>query len=188
MGLAIKELRRERGMEQTELAKALGFEHSTMSRKESGRIAVGRHELKAFAKALGTDVSDLVRRQAEYMRMEQQSPPAQQPEASGIGAARQVQAAMEQVGESVLQVCETSTGRRRQMLLDQLVAYARWIAETSRHSDDVGVHDPVIGKPYDGPMLKAPPIVLDDGTLVEKYVPAVSVVSGPGQKPSGTDG
>ena len=178
MGLALKELREAKGIDQDEVAEVLGLETSTISRKESGKIAVGRHQLRAFAKALKSDVQTILRLQGQYLRMEQHES-AERPSVSAeVSVVRQMQSALESVGDSLADVCETSSGRRRQVLLDQIVAYAKWLAETSRHADDIGADDPVIGRPYTGPMLKAPPILLDDGTVLEKYVPALTRIAG----------
>ncbi|UYV13763.1 MAG: helix-turn-helix transcriptional regulator [Phycisphaera sp.] len=176
MGLAVRELRATRKLSQDAVATLIGISPSTLSRKESGEISIGKHELRKFAQVLKVSVHDIHRIQAEYLRQETEQEAVQSTEPSEGSVARQMQSALEGIGQSIVEVCETSRGRRRQAILEHIVAYAKWLAETSKHSDDVGVQEPIIGEPYTGPMLKAPAIVLGDGTLVERYVPAVSVV------------
>ncbi|WP_378980615.1 helix-turn-helix domain-containing protein [Pedobacter lithocola] len=60
IGQRIKELRREKGMPQIELAVELNYEKSNMSRLESGRVNPRITTLFKVAKALDVDLQELI--------------------------------------------------------------------------------------------------------------------------------
>ncbi|MES2448767.1 MAG: helix-turn-helix transcriptional regulator [Bacteroidota bacterium] len=61
IGQRIKDLRKEKGMPQIELAVELNYEKSNMSRLESGRINPRISTLYKVAKALDIELQDLIK-------------------------------------------------------------------------------------------------------------------------------
>ena len=59
IGQRIKDIRKEKGMPQIELAVELDYEKSNMSRLESGRISPKLFTLYKVAQALGVELKDL---------------------------------------------------------------------------------------------------------------------------------
>jgi len=64
----LREVRAERGMSQTEVARALGVPQSFVSKYESGVRRLDLVELHALASAFGTDLTALVARFEEMIR------------------------------------------------------------------------------------------------------------------------
>lgn len=60
LGARIKEVRLAKGMTQLELASALGKDHSSIARIESGRVNPSYLYLKELAKGLGVSLSTLL--------------------------------------------------------------------------------------------------------------------------------
>ena len=60
LGARIKEVRLAKGMTQLELASALGKDHSSIARIESGRVNPSYLSLKELAKGLGVPLSTLL--------------------------------------------------------------------------------------------------------------------------------
>lgn len=60
LGARIKEVRLAKGMTQLELASALGKDHSSIARIESGRVNPSYLYLKELAKGLGVPLSTLL--------------------------------------------------------------------------------------------------------------------------------
>lgn len=58
-GMRIAEIRKARGLSQTELAEMVGVEQPTISRLEKGNDSVTLRLVRQVAKALGVEVSDL---------------------------------------------------------------------------------------------------------------------------------
>lgn len=58
--LKIRAARKERGMSQRDLARALGWAQSTLSRIERGERRLGVDQLIAIARALGVRPSDMM--------------------------------------------------------------------------------------------------------------------------------
>jgi transcriptional regulator with XRE-family HTH domain len=56
IGRRIRRVRKERGMTQTELARALNVADAQVSRWETGRVVPQRRNLEALAAALGVQV------------------------------------------------------------------------------------------------------------------------------------
>lgn len=61
VGARIRHLRIRNGMEPRQLAKAAGIDPSHMSRIENGHVDPGVHVAYALAKALGVELSELVK-------------------------------------------------------------------------------------------------------------------------------
>ena len=60
LGARIKEVRLAKGMTQFELASALGKDHSSIARIESGRVNPSYLSLKELAKGLGVPLTTLL--------------------------------------------------------------------------------------------------------------------------------
>lgn len=60
----IKYIRQKMGITQVELSKMVDLSQAEVSRKENGITAVSLDDLNVFAKALGVNVSDLLKEQA----------------------------------------------------------------------------------------------------------------------------
>ena len=58
--LKIRAARKERGISQRDLARALGMAQSTLSRIERGERRLGVDQLIAIARALGVSPSDMI--------------------------------------------------------------------------------------------------------------------------------
>lgn len=62
LGAVVKRLRRERNIRQGDLAEAIGFEKSNVSRFENGRQQLGPEQLQMVAQKLGLSLTELIAR------------------------------------------------------------------------------------------------------------------------------
>ena len=59
--LRIKEIRKARGMTQSDLAKMVGVDQSAVAQWEAGKSGPHRNKLSKLAQALGCSIDDLLR-------------------------------------------------------------------------------------------------------------------------------
>ncbi len=60
IGEKIKSIRTEKGWSQRDLAARMGYNHSTITRIENGKIDIPQSRIVQFAEVLGTTVADLM--------------------------------------------------------------------------------------------------------------------------------
>lgn len=69
MGLRIKELRKEKGLTQTQLANALGTYPSNVSRYEQGKTRMSMRELVKIANFFDTTISSFIKAEAVHYEL-----------------------------------------------------------------------------------------------------------------------